>query len=139
MGGKGQSCWSTFRPRAKTRCTWRAINGALVRVQKGCCFFKKEEETWRCPRGIEALARKVTQILNTGWNGLRHCCALDPPVVERPLQPGVMRTPGKPWRAGQPDRARQTRTRAKLSRDESGRQLRGTDRGRAAGQQRRGG
>lgn len=37
VGAKGQSCWSTFRPRAKARCARRAINGALVRVLKGCC------------------------------------------------------------------------------------------------------
>lgn len=49
-------------------------------------------------------------------------------MVVHPLQPGVMRTPGKPWRAGQPDRARQRRTRAKFNRDESGRKLRGTHR-----------
>ncbi|XP_051256252.1 cAMP-specific 3',5'-cyclic phosphodiesterase 4D isoform X5 [Dicentrarchus labrax] len=50
-----------------------------------------------------------------------------------------MRTPGKPWRAGQPDRARQTRKRAGLYRDESSHKLRRTKRGRAAERPRRGG
>ncbi|XP_044222932.1 cAMP-specific 3',5'-cyclic phosphodiesterase 4D isoform X1 [Thunnus albacares] len=50
-----------------------------------------------------------------------------------------MRTPGKPWRAGQPDRARQTRKRAGFYRDESSHKLRRTKRGRAAERPRRGG
>ncbi|XP_069013134.1 3',5'-cyclic-AMP phosphodiesterase 4C isoform X3 [Embiotoca jacksoni] len=50
-----------------------------------------------------------------------------------------MRTPGKPWRAGQPDRARQTRKRAGFYRDESGHKLRRTKRGRTAEPPRRGG
>lgn len=51
-----------------------------------------------------------------------------------------MRTPGKPWRAGQPDgAARQTRKRAGFYRDESGHKLRRTKRGRAAERPRRGG
>ena len=66
-------------------------------------------------------------------NGLRGCCVLEPPAVARPLQTEGMRTPGKPRRAGQ------TRTRAKFNRDESGRKLRGSDRGSVAARQRRGG
>ncbi|XP_078029349.1 3',5'-cyclic-AMP phosphodiesterase 4C isoform X7 [Epinephelus lanceolatus] len=50
-----------------------------------------------------------------------------------------MRTPGKPWRAGQPDRARQTRRRAAVYRDESSHKLRRTKRGRGAERPRRGG
>ncbi|XP_070831064.1 3',5'-cyclic-AMP phosphodiesterase 4C isoform X3 [Chaetodon trifascialis] len=50
-----------------------------------------------------------------------------------------MRTLGKPWRAGQPDRARQTRKRAGVYRDESSHKLRRTKRGRAAERPRRGG
>lgn len=50
-----------------------------------------------------------------------------------------MRTPGKPWKAGQPDRVRQTRKRAGFYRDESGHKLRRTKRGRAVEQLRRGG
>ncbi|XP_023283858.1 cAMP-specific 3',5'-cyclic phosphodiesterase 4C-like isoform X1 [Seriola lalandi dorsalis] len=50
-----------------------------------------------------------------------------------------MRTPGKPWRAGQPDRARQTRKRAEFHRDERGHMLRRTKRGRTAERPRRGG
>ncbi|XP_040910328.1 cAMP-specific 3',5'-cyclic phosphodiesterase 4D isoform X3 [Toxotes jaculatrix] len=50
-----------------------------------------------------------------------------------------MRTPGKPWRAGQPDRARQTRKRAGFYRDERGHKLRRTKRGRTAEPPRRGG
>ncbi|XP_076600713.1 3',5'-cyclic-AMP phosphodiesterase 4C isoform X3 [Chaetodon auriga] len=50
-----------------------------------------------------------------------------------------MRTPGKPWRAGQPDRARQTRKRAGVYRDETSHKLRRTKRGRAAERPRRGG
>lgn len=50
-----------------------------------------------------------------------------------------MRTPGKPWRAGQPDRARQTRKRAKFYGDESSHKLRRTKRGRVAERPRRGG
>uniref|UniRef100_A0A3P8TDQ5 Phosphodiesterase n=1 Tax=Amphiprion percula TaxID=161767 RepID=A0A3P8TDQ5_AMPPE len=51
-----------------------------------------------------------------------------------------MTTPGKPWRAaGQPYRARQTRKRAGLYRDESGHKLRRTKRGRTAEPPRRGG
>ncbi|XP_036940481.1 cAMP-specific 3',5'-cyclic phosphodiesterase 4D isoform X3 [Acanthopagrus latus] len=50
-----------------------------------------------------------------------------------------MRTPGKPWRAGQPDRARATRKRAGFDRDESSHKLRRTKRGRAAERPRRGG
>lgn len=56
-----------------------------------------------------------------------------------PLLPEVMRTPGKPQRAGQPDRARQTRKRAGFSKDERGHKLRRPKRGRAAESQRRGG
>lgn len=49
VGAKGQSCWSTFRPRAKARCARRAINGALVRVLKACCCccFKNLEVSTR--------------------------------------------------------------------------------------------
>ncbi|XP_071348170.1 3',5'-cyclic-AMP phosphodiesterase 4C isoform X4 [Trachinotus anak] len=50
-----------------------------------------------------------------------------------------MRTPGKPWRAGQPDRARQTRKRAGFHRDERGHMLRRTKRGRTVERPRRGG
>ncbi|XP_044076153.1 cAMP-specific 3',5'-cyclic phosphodiesterase 4C isoform X4 [Siniperca chuatsi] len=50
-----------------------------------------------------------------------------------------MRTPGKSWRAGQPDRARQTRKRAGFYRDESSYKLRRTKRGRAPERPRRGG
>uniref|UniRef100_A0A3Q4FZ34 cAMP-specific 3',5'-cyclic phosphodiesterase 4D-like n=1 Tax=Neolamprologus brichardi TaxID=32507 RepID=A0A3Q4FZ34_NEOBR len=50
-----------------------------------------------------------------------------------------MPPPGKPWRAGQPDRARQTRKRDGLYRDESGHKLRRTKRGRQAESPRRGG
>ncbi|XP_049455086.1 cAMP-specific 3',5'-cyclic phosphodiesterase 4D isoform X3 [Epinephelus fuscoguttatus] len=50
-----------------------------------------------------------------------------------------MRTPGKLWRAGQPDRARQTRRRAAVYRDESSHKLRRTKRGRGAERPRRGG
>nr|XP_046263849.1 cAMP-specific 3',5'-cyclic phosphodiesterase 4D isoform X4 [Scatophagus argus] len=50
-----------------------------------------------------------------------------------------MKTPGKPWRAGQPDRVRQTRERAAFYRDESSHKLRRTKRGRAAERPRRGG
>lgn len=50
-----------------------------------------------------------------------------------------MRVPGKPWRAGQPDRAKQTRKRAGFHRDESIHKLRRTKRGRAAERPRRGG
>ena len=57
----------------------------------------------------------------------------------RPLLPEVMRTPGKPWRAGQPDRARQTRKLAGFYRDERGHKLRRTKRGRTEERPRRGG
>ncbi|XP_028448070.1 cAMP-specific 3',5'-cyclic phosphodiesterase 4D isoform X1 [Perca flavescens] len=50
-----------------------------------------------------------------------------------------MRTPGKPWRAGQPDGARQLRKRAGFYRDERSHKLRRTKRGRAAERPRRGG
>lgn len=143
MGGKGQSCWSTFRPRAKARCTCGAINGAPARVLKGCFKVSKKNNLEASTRNRDARSKRYPKVEGDfqapARNGLRRCRVLEPPEVERPLQPGVMRTPGRPRRAGQPDRARLTRTRAKLSRDESGRQLSGTDRGRAAGRQRRGG
>ncbi|KAK5888809.1 hypothetical protein CesoFtcFv8_014867 [Champsocephalus esox] len=50
-----------------------------------------------------------------------------------------MRTPGKPRRAGQPDRASHLRKRAGFSRDESSHKLRRTKRGRTAERPRRGG
>ncbi|XP_030608392.1 cAMP-specific 3',5'-cyclic phosphodiesterase 4D isoform X3 [Archocentrus centrarchus] len=50
-----------------------------------------------------------------------------------------MPPPGNPWRAGQPDRARQTRKRDGFHRDESGHKLRRTKRGRRAESPRRGG
>ncbi|KAI4809775.1 hypothetical protein KUCAC02_018640 [Chaenocephalus aceratus] len=50
-----------------------------------------------------------------------------------------MRTPGKPRRAGQPDRASHIRKRAGFSRDESSHKLRRTKRGRTAERPRRGG
>lgn len=83
---------------------------------------------------------KEKQIL-TGiqQHGLHHGCVPEPPAVVCPLLAEVMRTPGKPWRAGRPDRVRQTRKRSTFYRDESSHKLRGTRRGRVAQQPRRGG
>lgn len=51
VGAKGQSCRSTFRPRAKARRAQRATHGSAGGAERLLLLFLK---TWSHPQGIQA-------------------------------------------------------------------------------------